>query len=536
MSTPSQAVDFSRYLPPGVYTNPTATTVLAINNAIPTAVALVGLSIGSNKFVQSIVINPDTSTTVPAINAPLAQLGISLSSIVVSNPSTGQVYTVNTDYTVVPVNGTASGTSTSAYAISRVISGHISVGQVVQISYTYTNNDYYQPQVFYTYNDVVAMYGAPFQSVPTSTNSAGFVIQSELTLGAKFAFLNGASQVMTVAVNPANPTSPTYGDYYNALQLLNDEALVSIVVPCNGSYLAPLNQAVQEHVDQQSSNRFERRAILGMDGTTGNTVSSSQRIQYASDLYDERIALVSPTSFNYYSPELSATIALGGQYIACALAGMAVSMSAAQPLTHKVITGFAGINDGVNDSQKSFESQNGLMVIEMAPPNGGRMWVRHGVTTNTADLFHREWNIIGQQDSMVYTLRAYLVNSNLIGQPIYDYTMINVKSAAEAGLQSLLVNGLIAGYNSLTVRQLITNPDVLEISYNWKPAFPLNYIVLTFGIDLSTGTVSSTGASPNASDFTSTQSTQTGLQGMSAGPSSSAVNDFGGASNTLQSY
>jgi len=535
MSTPSQAVDFSRYLPPGVYTNPTETTVLAINNAIPTAVALVGLSIGSNKFVQSIVINPDTSTSVPAINATLAQLGIDQATIVVSNPSTGQVYTLNTDYTVVSVNGTASGTAASAYAISRVISGHINVGQVVQISYTYTDASYYQPQVFYTYNDVVTMYGAPFASVPTTTNPNGFVVQSELTLGAKFAFLNGASQVMTVAVNPANPSAPNYGDYYNALQLLNDQALVSVVVPCSGSYLGPLNQAVQEHVDQQSASRFERRAILGMDGTAGNTVSSTQRIQYASDLYDERIALVSPTSFSYYSPELSQTINLGGQYIACALAGMAVSMSAAQPLTHKAITGFAGINDSVNDSQKSFESQNGLMVIEMAPPNGGRMWVRHGVTTNNADLFHREWNIVGQQDSMVYTLRAYLQNSNLIGQPIYDYTMINVKAAAEAGLQSLLVNGLIAGYNSLTVRQLITNPDVLEISYNWKPSMPLNYIVLTFGIDLSTGTVTSTGASPNASDFTTTQNTQSGLMSSAAGPSSSAVNDFGGASNTLQS-
>jgi len=76
---------------------------------------------------------------------------------------------------------------------------------------------------------------------------------------------------------------------------------------------------------------------------------------------------------------------------------------------------------------------------------------------------------------------------------------------------------------------------VLEISYNWKPSMPLNYIVLTFGIDLSTGTVTSTGASPNASDFTTTQNTQSGLMSSAAGPSSSAVNDFGGASNTLQS-
>ena len=248
---------------------------------------------------------------------------------------------------------------------------------------------------------------------------------------------------------------------------------------------------------------------------------------------------MSPAVFSYNSPEVNQPVPLGGQFIACALAGMVTNMSFAQPLTHKVITGFSGVTDSTagSDGSKSNESQNGLMVIEMAPPNGGQMWVRHGVTTNTADLFHREWSIIGQQDAMVYTLRTWLQNSNLIGQPIYDYTLINVKAAAEAGLQSLLVNSLIAGYNSLTVRQLISNPDVLEISYNWLPAFPLNYIVLTFGIDLTTGsTTTSSSSSANSSDFTSTQNTSTGASvGSSSTLTSTSVNDFGGASNTLQS-
>jgi hypothetical protein len=521
MSQPNSVIDFSVYLPPGIYSNPVATTPIAINNAIPTTVGLFGLTVGFRSYIQSITINPDVNVTTPAINQTLAQEGINTSSIKVTNPNSGQVYVINTDYTVVLISGT-SGTNNALYTISRVISGHISPGQVVQVSYQYTDDAYFQPTLFYTYNDVVTAYGQPF-------NTATGAIQSELTLGAYFAFLNGAYRIMAVAVNPANPSSPTVSDYFNALQLFFDQALIAIVVCCNGS-MQPLQQLIQEHVDQQSANRFERRALIGMDGTV-TPVPSSQRIINAQELFDERIALISPATFYYYAPQLNTTITLGGQFIACALAGMTVSMIFSQPLTHKVITGFTGVAEIELDAQKSYESQNGLMVVEMAPPNGQLMWVRHGLTTNTTDLIHREWSIIGQQDALVYSMRAYLTAANLIGQPIYDYTLVNVKAAAEAALQSLVVSSIIVNYTALTVRELLTNPDVLEIAFSWQPAFPLNYIVITFGISLTTGSVTTQGANANTSDFVNTQAT--GTTTSIIGPTQSAINDFGGPSNTL---
>src|ERR1700757_834846 len=110
MTTPSSVIDFSVYLPPGIYTNPVSTTPIAINNAIPTTVALFGLTVGYRQFIQSITINPDTNDTTPAINQTLAQAGINTGTIVVTNPNSGQVYVVGTDYTVVLVSGT-NGTS-----------------------------------------------------------------------------------------------------------------------------------------------------------------------------------------------------------------------------------------------------------------------------------------------------------------------------------------------------------------------------------------------------------------------------------------
>jgi hypothetical protein len=161
-----------------------------------------------------------------------------------------------------------------------------------------------------------------------------------------------------------------------------------------------------------------------------------------------------------------------------------------------------------------------------------RLQIRHGVTTNPTDLISREWSIIGQQDAMVFRLRDYLESANLIGQPIYPFTLINVKGTADAALQSLIRDGLIVDYVGLKVRQLATNPDVLEVSFSWLPAWPLNYIVCSFSITLSTGNLTSTsGSGSNVANVTSAGATTTQV-GI---PSGSIINDFGGASNTLQS-
>lgn len=519
MTAPSSVIDFSRYLPPGVYVNPQPGPQLAVNSTLPTAVGLFGMSLGFRQYIESLVINPDASDTVPAVNRTLGNAGINTSTIVVSNPNSGARYALNTDYIVVLTGGTT-GTSNATYTISRVIDGgHITEGQQVQVSYQFTDPTFFQPKIFYTYRDIVTAYGAPY-NLTTGT------IQSEISLAAQFAFRNGAYQLVCAAVDPTTPGNPTVGDYTDALANLADQPLVAIVVACTG--LQALQQQVQEHVDQQSLNRFERRAILGMDGT-GTAIPSTQRINNAMELADQRVVLLSPASFTYFSTELNQSVNVGGQFMAASLAGMAINMSWAQPLTHKQPTGWQDVPEIQPEAQKNLETENGLCVIEKTRQL--KIQVRHGVTTDPIDLEHREWNVIGQQDAMVYRLRDYLENANLIGQPIYDYTLTNVKASAESALQSLLRDGLLVNYFGLSARQLLTNPDVIEVSYTWLPAFPLNYIVVTFNISLTNGDISSQGTTGNSANLSNAAASA--VSTISA-PGSSSTTDFGGPSNTLQ--
>jgi hypothetical protein len=548
------AIDFTRYQPPGIYTENVGGPQLAVRSSVPTAVAIFGSSVGYRTHRESLVINSDAPNTsgdvVPQNSKTLAKTGIrtitglpktiatanvnvsspgatinSVSMVLndrvylngqtvstqnglytykgattplepvidtfkVVNPFTGYTFINGLDYQVVKV-GTGNPQLTTdrddLYAIKRIDRGAnngIQQGNTVQVSYRYTgvdrerqSGDYFDVHAYYDYDDVRDHYGEPFD--------ANGGIQSEITLAAKFAFMNGASTVLTCAVDTDSwPTEEKA--YEEALKKFRDEEQIAVVVPGTGdSYIYPL---VKSHVNVQSNNKYERRAIVGIDGSSGS-VASSVRIGYAQALTDQRVAMVSPSRFSYYAPELGQPITLGGQYMAAAVAGRAVSQIAAMPLTRKIIQGFDGPDENPiqREGEKNLESDNGLMVVEKT--RRGQIQVRHGVTTDPTELLTREWSIIGQQDVMVYRVRDFLDADGLIGMPIYDTTLIQVKASAESALVSLVRDGIIVGYQNLKVRQISTLPDVIEVRYEWRPAYPLNYIVVRYSVAVMTGDV-----------------------------------------------
>ena len=407
----------------------------------------------------------------------------------VINPTDGVAYYNGKDYLIeqVPYEG-EDGTTTrdNKYAIRRVTTGSIMPGKTVQLIYRYTDPTYYEVKSLYDYDDVREAYGEPFNADGT--------VRSEVTLAAKFAMLNGASNVLTCAVdlsmkNSDGVTLTSDECYARTLNKFLDEPQAAIIVPATGDdFIRPL---VKAHVTQQSEQRFERRAIIGFDGS-GGKVASSTRQTLVKAISNQRVAMVSPSRFDYRSPEVGKTVVLGGQYMAAAIAGKSVSQVAAMPLTRKVIQGFDGpsTDDVTREGEKSTESSVGLMVVEKT--RRSQVQVRHGVTTDPTDLLTSEWSIIGQQDVMVYRIRDYLEADGLIGMPIYDTTRVQVKASAEAALVALQRDGVIVGFQNLKVRQLAIHPDVVEVRYEWKPAYPLNYILVRYSVWVMNGDITPT--------------------------------------------
>lgn len=476
-------VDFSKYQPPGLYTEAVNGPQLAVSSGAPTSVGIFGMAVGFQTHTESVEFLPDAlddnNAPIAVPTRELARRGVITESIVVRNPSSRQVYAVGTDFTV---ETASTGTNVSSarddvYHLRRVIDGgHILAGDIVEVSYRYTDEEYFTDRTFWDFDDVRDAYGPPF-------DAEGNIV-SELTLAARLAMQNGASSVTCVAVDAVDPSVPTLDEYVTALNKLSDNPDISVIVPATG--MQPLHVEVLSHVNRQSLAQFERRAILGRDGS-GTSISSSQLISNARALSSRRVALVSPTKMHYFSSEVNRDVVIGGQFLAAALAGLSVSQRASTPLTRKRVLGFSDIGIRASEVEKSLESQNGLMVIEKT--REGQIRVRHGVTTDPSTYLDREWSVTGQEDAMLYRLRRFLDNNQIIGAIINDITLVTIKATVDSTLQSLISDQTINGYSDLKVRQLGTQPDVVEIRFAWNPAMPLNYIVVRYSVNVTTGEV-----------------------------------------------
>jgi hypothetical protein len=73
------AIDFTRYQPPGIYTESVGGPQLAVRTSVPTAVAVFGTAVGYRTYRESIKINSDAASggdVVPSLNKTLAKAGI----------------------------------------------------------------------------------------------------------------------------------------------------------------------------------------------------------------------------------------------------------------------------------------------------------------------------------------------------------------------------------------------------------------------------------------------------------------------------
>ena len=472
------APNFSRYTPPGVYTESVPGPSVGISTLTPSAVGIFGTTVGFRTFTDVFVVPADSAGPTAVVFGPLTNLGAQSASNVITDVNNGTVYAITTDYLVTQSSGpdTVPDTNDDSFSFRRVIAGGLLPGATVRITYKYTDATFFDATTFTDAFDVQDAYGAAFDTSGTLT--------SPLTLAAQLALSNGATEIVAVAVSYSG--SPVLSDYQTALAKLEDVESVSIVVPATGDHT--VFASVSSHVTLQSQNRRERRAIVGVDGHT-NVVNSATRIGYAQAISNRRVMMVSPSAIKYFSTAANTEVTIAGYFMAAGLAGLSVSQGVAMPLTRKVLTGFTNITEVLSEQQKNTEATAGLCVIEQL--RSGQIRVRHGITTDPTSLYTREWTITGQEDRLAIQVRNYLDASGVIGSVISDTTLASVKAQVIGSLGILQDNGDIQAWRNIQTRQLVSNPDVIQVQFEWQASIPLNYILVRYSIDLTTGDVTS---------------------------------------------
>jgi hypothetical protein len=471
--------DFTTYQPPGLYTEAVQGQQLMVRSSTPVAIGLFGVSVGYREQTESLTINPDVlnedgTEYSPANTKVLMHPGVLVETLTVRNPFSGVVYAEGVDYNVVKVDANqTSSLRDDLYVIRRTMDGVILQGDSIEVHYRYTDPTYFDPKMFWDFDDLRDQYGPPF-------DDSGNIV-SEITLAASLAFMNGARTIITCAVDVTGST-PTLENYQTALNKLRDNDTIQII--CSTTGMEQIQEIVKSHVNQQSRSRFERRAILGRDGSAV-AVPPSHLIANAQTLGDRRVALVGPSRMKYFVPSLNKEVIIGGQYLAAAVAGVSASQMMAMPLTRRQVLGFADMGESHDETQKNLQSAAGVMVVERTRRN--RIQVRHGVTTNPQRPLDREWSITGQEDAMIYRIRDFLDSDDIIGNIIDEIMLSSIKGSAEAALQSLKGDRTINDYRNLKIRQVNDQPDVVEVRFEWKPSMPLNYIIVRYSVSTTSG-------------------------------------------------
>lgn len=395
------------------------------------------------------------------------------------------------------VDGTTAATHTTSSVVKQASSTSIPENTYLKITWRHTPSDHYNARLYTSANAISARFGQPFDPSDQS------VINSPLSLAASLAIMNGATRVWVAPLfkldgsgnpMPCNGTTDvanvdlTWGP---TLDRLRDKSDIGVIVPVVGQN-AVINDQTQLNIFSKCQQYLTAKktedqeyAILvaGEDSTVDSTKGvSATRQNHALALSEsDQTVLVSPSIFKTTSPN-GTYVFVGGQYAAAAVAGRTVS-SAAKSLTRKSIIGFNYVDPLSKDVMKS-EGKNGLLVIENT---GDNIQVRHGITVNTDDVSKSELSVVRAKQRMISrVLRT--IDTQIIGNIVADNNAPLVVERAVAGvLRTMTDDGEIVGFGDVIGSISAINPTVISVEFSYRPAFPVNYINISFAVDLTTG-------------------------------------------------
>jgi hypothetical protein len=372
-------------------------------------------------------------------------------------------------------SGTTTFTFTPATGIIKLnVTPSPSTSRIFTVTYTMNKESVtdYIPMIFSSLQSVIDWYGPA-----TSTNS--------ISLGAQLYFENGGGLLVAVQVH-----SDTYSEYTAALDKLQSVDVYCIVplLATNSTTNTGLPAAIKTHVTNMSSTveRRERLAILA--GPTG--ADDKANVETSVTNYITTIQMAPSARVAYLVPSAGKKTLTAGQttlfgpYIAAALAGIICNpaFTSGEPISGKDLSGFDSVEDIYTRYQKNRMASYGGLVIEQS---GGRIAVRHALSTDNSTIVNSELKITRIKDYIAKLMRNSLEKIFINTRNLGGVTLSSVK-----GVCTLLLDGVVSlrdivAYQNLTVVQSSVDPRQIDVSFQIRPTWDVNWILVTFGVTVS---------------------------------------------------
>jgi len=241
---------------------------------------------------------------------------------------------------------------------------------------------------------------------------------------------------------------------------------------------------LKAHVTTQSSHDYRNERVALVSGPISELYTTT--IQNVTNLQGgpgaQRMMYIYPTAAFRFDPILRTTITLDGTYLAAACAGILTSHDAAEPLTHKVISGFRDIAVKLDNPTANSIAQYGVCIIENNPNFGLR--VRDQLTCDPSTPETQEISVVRQLDFTSQVLRD-VMDANIIATKINRGTLGVVTTLAKSALQGIEDAGIIFGYKDLVARINPNDSRRIDLRVSVRPAYPCKYVEITISVTSS---------------------------------------------------
>jgi hypothetical protein len=505
----------SNYQIPGVYVTQTQTALSSVSPASLNIAIVADQPVAGTTTDSFYTVIPASGITIGTLSSPMVNI-----------TSTG-TYASYSGFTVTWVSGGT--TVTGTYGVNFNINTTNGISYLTTSGVTAPTNALPSGNVNITYGHQWGAYGT-YSSYNSIVNTigvpvSGTTISNPATLAAYFAFLNGANTVsiMPVArVSSSGSAAATDSDWGNTFsvaasgtsslptQLANFTG-VDVVVPLYGFTASgtvntnpsgTVTSAIKNYLTVQYSYGNYQRFFIGVDGTSAVTSASSMQA-LAAAYNNTRVALSFPALLNF-NPGLNlstgltnVTFNIPGYYLSAALAGLfAGQPTVATPITNKQVNGFNGIPNQIS-SVDAATNYLPYGVLTVRQKRDGNFWVLQGLTTNVSNWLTQEISINAIGDEIAKEVRDDLTNSGLIGSPLTSATFASASSIVMGTLKNAVSTGLIQAFQNLSATTNTSNPTAINITFQYSPTYPINYIQVTFSLNTQTGSIVSVAAPSN---------------------------------------
>lgn len=502
------------YQPPGVdateLTSPSISSSLAGTGNL----AIVGQARGYEIESQQITITSGTApfnVTVTTSGETFStykptQFFLSVTNAV--NPVLGAAenqsgYAQGTDFTAeLSANG-------ETIKVTPIAESALSKGGIINFTYRVKTANYFEATRYTSQSALEATYGPAF-------NSTG--IETPVSAAAYFAFEGGAQSViiqplfeLEEASNPLSkrkePTNFTAVEtwkqsLYGLRSVPNINFIVAAVgqsSTANDAAILSILETVQDHVYYMETEEDQYiQVVAGEDSSTNaeyatdatiRSHAETLRARY-SNLVSQNFIFIVPSAFKRPLPTaISTSLTAGGQYFAASVAGLLASSRVNSPLTRRIIPGWTSVPTYRDRTTKNADAQAGLVVIENNPGTSNTVIVRHAITLDDSTVANRALNVVRAKFFMLSSLFKTL-NEQVIGQiPIDGNAPALVAMTVTQVLQSMVGQNVIVSYSGVQASLVSGEATRCQIAFSWKPAFPLDYINISFSVDLTNSNV-----------------------------------------------